>query len=208
MVTLTLDERDMAILDQLQRGPHTVPALAQATQCSTTYLRTRLPALADNELVARRDDDEYELTDDGRRALEGTAAGEMDDRLDTPPVVEEHLEAMDLRADRAAAVRSAVAVLTTRGEATTAALVDACYSEHPAGYESGEAWWQECVGEALRALPAITATQSAGESDAGGENDGTVRDDTQTADARGQSRDAGLVWRYDPTAAPGATENS
>lgn len=156
MVTVTLDDRDREILDRLGRGAADVETLAASAPADPAYLRERLPELADNGLV-RRVDDGYAITDSGERAMAGSPTGRMDDRIDTPPAVEDAIESFDLRADREDAVRSAFAVLAYWGSATESEIVDAVYSEAPAGFDSRESWWAECVRDPLARLPRVDA---------------------------------------------------
>lgn len=154
-VNITLDARDEAVLRRLRRGDATVGALADATSCPPGNLRARLPDLADNGLVRHVGDDQYAITDSGRRAIAETPAGAMNDRIDTPDAVESRLRSFDLRADREAAVRGAFAFLRYWGEALPAEILDAVYSETPAGYPTAEAWWADLVADHLAALPFV-----------------------------------------------------
>jgi DNA-binding Lrp family transcriptional regulator len=155
MADNTLDERDRAILERLHRGAAGVDALAGPANASAETLGERLPALADNGLVERVGDGEYALTDDGARVVAASPAGAMDNRIDTPDDVEAALAAYDLRPDREGAVRDAFAFLHYWGEATKAEIVDAVFSENPAEYDDGAAWWSGLVRDHLAALPAV-----------------------------------------------------
>lgn len=159
-VNITLDARDEAVLRRLRRGDAAVGTLADATSCAPGYLRDRLHDLADNGLVRRVADDRYTITDSGRRAVSGTPAGAMDHRIDTPDAVESRLRSFDLRADREAAVRGAFAFLRYWGEALPAEILDAVYSETPAGYPTAEAWWADLVADHLAALPFVDPGES------------------------------------------------
>lgn len=159
MGTITLDEQDEAVLERLRQGDADVEALAESVNADVEYLDDRLPELADNGLVERVDD-AYALTDDGARALEATPIGAKDDRIDTPPAVEERIEAFDLRPDREDALRNAFSFLHYWGEASGTEVIDGVYSENPAGFESEREWWTECVRDRLAELPTIEAPGS------------------------------------------------
>ena len=162
MVTITLDERDSAILEVLSRGEADVESLADSASCPPEYLRNRLPELADNGLV-QRVDDRYTVTANGKRAIAGSPAGTMDDRIDTPAAVDREIQSFDLRPDREEAIRNAFAFLHYWGEAVASEIVDAVYSENPAGFESSEEWWTELVREHLADLPLVEPPESTGE---------------------------------------------
>lgn len=158
MGNITLDDRDRAVLERLCQGDADVETLAAAASCGAADLRERLPELADNGLVEQTDGG-YAVTDSGRRAILASPAGTRDNRIDTPPDVEERIESLDLRTDGEAAVRTAFTFLQYWGEAFGGEIVDAVYSENPAGFESREAWW-EWVREHLEALPSVEPPRS------------------------------------------------
>lgn len=160
MVTITLDDRDEAILEHLRREDADIEALADSVNCSRTYLEKRLPDLADNGLVLRVRGDVYTITANGKRTIAAAPAGTMDDRIDTPPDVEQRIESFDLRPDREEAVRNAFAFLHYWGAATEGEIIDGVYSENPAGFESSEEWWTECVRDRLADLPLVEASSS------------------------------------------------
>ncbi|MFC7214025.1 hypothetical protein ACFQO4_08015 [Saliphagus sp. GCM10025334] len=173
MPSNTLDDRDRTILEALEDGPAGIEALSDRLDTGPDGVADSLEHLADNGLVSRGDD-RYELTDNGRRVLEATPVGGRDYRIDTPDEVERVLESRDLRPDEASAVRAAFSFLRYWGEATAAEVIDATYSEVPAGYESAERWWSECVHDSLEALPTV---------------------------ARSGDEDLGERWRYEGTPA-------
>ncbi|WP_226022022.1 hypothetical protein [Halomicrobium salinisoli] len=156
---VTLDDRDTATLWRLRRGDADVATLAETVRCDPESLRDRLSELADNGLVAAVDGG-YRITSDGERVLAASGTGADDDRIDTPPDVEQRIESFDLRADREAAVRSAFAVLHYWGDATRGEIVDAVYSEDPAGYETRDEWWGEGIRGCLSDLPTVDAPDS------------------------------------------------
>ena len=160
-MAITLDERDRATLETLRARDAAVASLADGANCTPEYLENRLPELEDNGLVERIEDDVYALTANGERVLAATPAGTRDDRIDTPPDVERAIESFDLGPDREAAVRNAFAFLHYWGEATDAELVDAVYSEDPAGFESSDEWWRELVREHLEELPSVEPPRAA-----------------------------------------------
>lgn len=163
MGNVTLDDRDRVVLQRLREGAADVDSLAESVSVDQGYLRDRLPELADNGLVRRASGDGYALTDDGSRVLESTATGERDERVDTPPAVEGRILAFDLPPDREAAVRNAFTFLRYWGEASAGEIVDAGYSESPAGFDDWRAWWTECVRDRLAELPSVEPPHSAGE---------------------------------------------
>jgi predicted transcriptional regulator len=157
---ITLDERDRATLERLRRGEATIESLTDSVDCSVEYLESRLPELADNGLVERGAGEEYALTANGERVLAATPAGTRDDRIDTPPEVEAAIASFDLRPDREEAVRNAFAFLHYWGEASESEVVDAVYSENPAGFESSDGWWTEIRGY-LEDLPSVEPPRAA-----------------------------------------------
>ena len=56
-------------------------------------------------------------------------------------MVERSIDEFSLPPDAEQAVRKTVSFLQYWGEATTAELVDGCYSESPAGYDTADRWW-------------------------------------------------------------------
>lgn len=70
--------------------------------------------------------------------------------LDVPGVSE---MMQDWRRD---AIRNAWEYLAEHGAATDAAIIDAVYGAHSAGYDDRQQWW-ECVRPRLRTLPGVTA---------------------------------------------------
>lgn len=162
MVTITLDDRDRAILERLRRDDADVASLAERMPCKPPSLRTRLLEFADNGLV-RRDDGVYILTANGKRVLAGSPAGTMDNRIDTPTAVEQRIQSFDLRPDREQAVRNAFAFIHYWGEAVTSEIIDGVYSENPAGFESSEEWWTDCVRDHLEDLPSVEPPCSTGQ---------------------------------------------
>lgn len=163
MVTITLDDHDRAILSRLYQGNADVASLAESVDCDEGYLRERLPELADNGLVLRVHSDVYRITANGKRTIAASPEGTMDNRIDTPPDVERAIESFTLRPDREEAVRNAFAFLHYWGEATEGEIIDAVYSENPAGFESRQEWWAEGVRDRLADLPFVQSGSSAGE---------------------------------------------
>lgn len=191
MVDVTLDDRDSEILGRLCRGDADVESLAADASLDPEYLRDRLPELADNGLVRRVDGDVYAVTDSGRRAVAGSPAGTLDDRIDTPPEVEAAIEPFDLRPDREEAVRNAFAFLGYWGDATAMEIVDGVYSENPAGFTSPTGWWTELVRERLADLPLVDPP-----------------DDRGPPDDPGTAGSTGEPWRYAGTpGVEGSTED-
>ena len=162
-MAITLDERDKAALERLRRGDADVASLADSADCRPEYLRERLPELADNGLVERVDEDVYSLTANGARVLAATPAGTQDNRIDTPPEVERKIESFGLPPDGEEAVRNAFAFLHYWGEATESEIIDAVYSEDPAGFESSDEWWSGFVRGHLEDLPSVEPPRAAEE---------------------------------------------
>jgi len=151
---MELTDRDTRILAALGADPRRAGPLAARLGVPQSALRERLAGLAENGLVYDLGDGRYQRTGSGRRVL-GTTAGTHDERLDTTPAVEQVLASFDLGPDATEAVRSAFAFLRYWGRATTDEIVDAVYSERPAGYGTADAWWTGCVCDPLAALPGV-----------------------------------------------------
>lgn len=160
---MKLDDGDRAVLSRLGSVPRSIPPLAEELGTTTSALSQRLDALADNGLVYRLDDGRVQRTESGRRVLR-TKGGTADERIDTSPAVERTLKAFTLTPEEAEAVRGSFVFLRYWGSATADEIIDAVYSEDPAGYETGDAWWSECVREPLAALPKVVQPARPGES--------------------------------------------
>lgn len=152
---MKLEERDERALALLGTERRTVSELAAGLDVPPEELADRLADLADNGLVVDLGDGRYERTESGRRVLLTSAAGPLDERIDSSPEVDRAVEAFDLRADEVDAVRHAFSFLRYWGRATDAEIADAVYSEAPAGRESPGEWWAELVREPLGALPGV-----------------------------------------------------
>lgn len=150
----TLDDLGRATLESIAGRRVALETLAAEREASRDDLEARLAQLVDNGLI-REVDGRYEATENGERLLRATPVGARDDRIDTPETVERAIEGFDCRPDEASALRGAFSFLRYWGEATTAEVVDATYSEWPAGYESADRWWCECVRDRLEALPGV-----------------------------------------------------
>lgn len=158
-MTNTLDERDRTVLEALFRERADESALAERLDGDPDALAERLAALAGNGLIERAAGGAYTLSDSGRRILLASPTGALDDRIDTPSADEEAIESWDLRADRADAVRAALAFLRYWGEATESEIVDAVYSEYPAGHASAADWWDD-LRDRLAALPSVASPEA------------------------------------------------
>lgn len=158
MANNTLDERDRAILERLHGGPADAESLVDTANASAEDIRDRLSRLADNGLVERVEGG-FALTDDGERVVAASPAGVRDNRIDTPDAVEAAIESLDLRPDRADAVRDAFAFLHYWGEASERELVDGVHTENPADFDDSEAWWA-FVAERLAELPSVEPPDS------------------------------------------------
>ncbi|MFC6719509.1 hypothetical protein ACFQGT_14030 [Natrialbaceae archaeon GCM10025810] len=196
MSSNTLDERGRAVLEAVAAEDRVaLERLETAVDASRGELDDRLAQLVDNALVREvevgEDDGNagdgegsiaYELTENGVRVLNATPIGVRDHRIDTPVEVERAVEGFSLRPDEEEAVRNAFAFLRYWGDATTAEIVDAAYSEESAGYETGDRWWDECVSDRLEALPGVRVDSS---------------------DSNGAESSSGSIpelWRYEGTA--------
>lgn len=164
MGTITLDDRDEALLRALQDATQVPEALADHVGADSGYVQDRLIDLADNGLVESVENGGYRLLANGQRVLASSPSGTQDNPIDTPDDVEERIQSFDLRPDRAAAVHNVFAYLHYWGSATERDIVDAVYSETSAGFESVDEWWDDCVGTHLRALPRVDAPASSDES--------------------------------------------
>lgn len=145
----------MAVLELLDAGPRPAADLAEALGAQPEPLGDRLADMADNDLVAEREDGRFERTPSGRRALRASADGTVDDRVDTSEEVERAIDTLGLERGEADAVRGAFALVKYWGGVTGDEIVDAVYSEVHAGYDSQDAWWTDCVGDALAELPDV-----------------------------------------------------
>ena len=156
MSSNTLDALGRAILETLAEENVTFGTLEATFDTSRETLEAHLEQLIDNALIREVNSEEYELTDNGRRLLRATPIGARDNRIDTPPPVEQSIQELSLAPDEVQAVRTAFSFLAYWGNATMAELVDGCYSESPAGYETPEQWWVSLLEDSLRELPLVT----------------------------------------------------
>lgn len=164
MSSNTLGERERAVLEAIGENRVDAGTLEAELDVARGELEESLSQLVENALV-HEDGGEYQLTENGERLLDATPTGGRDDRIDTPEPVERAIEGFDLGPDEAAAVRGAFSFLRYWGEATTAEIVDATYSEQPAGYGTASEWWDDCVAERLAALPDVEAPSDGDASD-------------------------------------------
>ncbi|MCU4926019.1 hypothetical protein OB905_08475 [Halobacteria archaeon AArc-dxtr1] len=158
MSSNTLDELGRTILEVIAAGRVTVDEVASTANASRDAIDERLAQLADNALIRAVDDSggqAYEITENGERVLAATPIGARDDRIDIPDDVERAIEKLSLRPDEAAAIRGAFSFLRYWGEATSAEVIDAIYTEVPAGYGSADRWWDDGIRDRLAALPRV-----------------------------------------------------
>lgn len=153
---MKLDTADRAILNALGAEARTAEGLAADLDVRRDDVDERLADLADNGLVADAGDGRVRRTDSGRRVV-ATSAGARDNQIDTTPEIEGVLSMFGLGPDEAEAVRGAFAFLRYWGRATADELIDAIYSEDPADYGTGDAWWSDLVRDPLAALPGVVA---------------------------------------------------
>lgn len=159
---MKLEERDKRILALIGTEPRSVSTLAVNLDISTDELSERLAALADNGLVNDLGDGQYERTESGRRVLI-TSTPDIDERIDTPAEIEQAIGECDLRTDEADAVRHVFAFLQYWGRVTETEILDAVYSEAPAGRDTPQQWWDEVVREPLASLPGVEQPSDEGE---------------------------------------------
>lgn len=159
---MKLGERDRRVLALLGTGSRTAAGLAGDLDVPAGELEPRLADMADNGLVYDLGDGRYERTESGRRVLVASATGADDERIDTSPEIERALQGFDLRPDEADAVRHAFALLRYWGRATEEEIVDAAYSEAPAGRGTPAEWWEGVVREPLAAVPGVEPPDDAG----------------------------------------------
>ncbi len=181
MGTMTLTEDDEVLLAELTNGPLTSRELAETIGIEPATIEERLADLLDNGLVTRIDESTYTITHSGVRAVAAPATGEADDRIDIPSSIEQQLASFELQPAEEDAVRAAVAFLQYWGTAHPSEIIDAIYSEHPAGYESAVEWWNACVADILARLPSVEAPERDAESWKYTEPAGI---ETETADGR------------------------
>lgn len=155
MSSNTLEGLGRAVLEALEGRRADAGTLEEEFDASREELDEQLSQLVENALVREVGDGEYELTENGERLLSSTPVGAHDERIDTPEHVERAIEGFDLRPDEERAVRSAFSFLRYWGDAATAEIVDGIYSEEPAGYETANRWWDDCVRDRLAALPDV-----------------------------------------------------
>ncbi|MFC3957087.1 winged helix-turn-helix domain-containing protein [Halovivax cerinus] len=158
----TLDALGRAILEAIESGRAVDGSLESDLDADGPAVADRLAQLVDNGLI--REDAEtgrgggttgYEVTENGLRLLDSRPVAPRANRVDTPATVDRTIADFDLRPDEDAAVRNAFWFLRFWGDATSAEIVDAAYSEEPAGYETADRWWDDCVRDRLAALPDV-----------------------------------------------------
>lgn len=159
---MKLDDRDKRILALLGTQRHPVSDLTGGLDTPPEQLRERLVELADNGLVYECGDGQYERTESGRRVLLTSAGVAVDERIDTTPEIEQAIDEFALRADEADAVRHVFALLRYWGSVTEEEIIDAIYSEAPAGRETPHEWW-ELVRDPLASLPGVELPSDAEE---------------------------------------------
>lgn len=152
---MKLDERDERVLALLGTRPRSLPEVAADLDVPADRLADRLADLAEKGLVYDLGGGRYERTESGRRVLVTSSPHALDERIDTTPEIERAIEEFALGPDEADAVRHAFAFLRYWGRATGEEIVDAIYTEAPAGRETPEAWWRELVRDPLAALPGV-----------------------------------------------------
>lgn len=199
MSSNTLDALGRAILETLDEGPTSIDTMEATFDTARETLESHLQQLIDNALVREAPDGTYELTDNGRRLLRATPTGEYVDRTDIPPPVERAIASFSLPPDEEQAVRTAFSFLAYWGDATTAELVDGCYSESPAGYETPEEWWAHCIENRLEDLPLVDAPELDSSDDDSVESEPPDSSSPRSTTASDSSAVIPLVWTYERT---------
>lgn len=157
---MKLDADDRTVLELLGPEPRSVGALAADLDASTDFdgstdeLDHHLHDLAEDGLVYDLGDGHFQRTDSGRRIVR-RSAGATNYSIDGSPGLERAIASFHLAPDEADAVRGAFAFLRYWGRATADELIDAIFSEAPARYPTGDAWWTCCVREPLAAIPDV-----------------------------------------------------
>lgn len=148
---------------------------AEGDRSAEAFERT-LSDLADDGLVAPADEG-YELTPSGRRVLQTDAGVGDESRPDVPPEIAREIASFGLAPDAEDAVFRALAFLRNWGSATANEIIDAAYSEAAAGYDRGEAWWDELVRDRLAELPGVVPPADEGDGGDAAEDGDEDRDD-------------------------------
>jgi hypothetical protein len=103
--------------------------------------------------------DEVWMFTDPRSAVESTANGRRMLDSDTeyiPPTSAKHtIEKLTDDDGRQEAVLAAVEHIRQQGEMSVADIKETVYDSHPAGYESPDDWWEQCVRDILEEVPSI-----------------------------------------------------
>ena len=155
MGTITLSDEDEALLKQIRSGRNTVNNIASATGYDSAALAQRLDRMAENDLVRDIGQEAYDLTESGQRVLNTSDNKKTGEGIDTSDAVERDLAAFGLPIEREESVRRAFTFVRSSEEATSTEIKDAVYDERPAGYESADEWWEQCVRGHLADLPHI-----------------------------------------------------
>jgi len=165
-------DRDAVAGTFVDAAPRTLPEVVAETGLERERARDALDALvADDDLAEKTMETEaaslrawyLPATAHVERLASGSpdadrteAVADAIAELDVPGVSE---MMQDWRRD---AIRSAWEYLVEQGAATDAAIVDAVYPAHGAGYDDRERWW-DCVRPRLRALPGVDAPADGGD---------------------------------------------
>lgn len=130
---------------------------ASAEEWWDQCVRTPLAALPYIEQPSS--DDEVWTFTGPRSAAESTADGRHmldSDAEHTPPTSAKHtIEKLTDNNARRDAVLGAIERIRQQGEMSEADIKETVYDSHPAGYESPDEWWEQCVRDILEEVPGI-----------------------------------------------------
>lgn len=158
-------ERDAVANAFVDAAPRTVAEVVETTGLDRDTVERRLEELVDDGELASKtlQTDAAELRvwyQPATAHVERLASGSPDD--DRADAVDDAIEDLDvpgvsdmMQSWRRDAIRGAWEYLVEHGAATDAAVIDAVYPGHSAGYDDRDAWW-ECVRPRLATLPGIT----------------------------------------------------
>lgn len=158
-------ERDVVASAFVDAAPRTLPELVEETGVEREAVERALAALVDDGALAAKtlktgaatlrvwylpaSAHVERLAPGAPDADRAEAVAETIESIDVPGVSE---MMQDWRRD---AIRGAWEYLVEHGAATDAAVVDAVYPGHSAGYDDRDAWW-DCVRPRLASLPGVT----------------------------------------------------
>jgi|GEM_PF-607855 hypothetical protein len=158
-------ERDAVANAFVDAAPRTIAEIAEATGLNHDTTERRLEELVDDGELASKTLQTSGATvrvwyQPATAHVERLASGSPDD--DRTDALDDAIEDLDvpgvsdmMQNWRRDAIRGAWEYLVEHGAATDAAVIDAVYPGHSAGYDDRDAWW-ECVRPRLTTLPGVT----------------------------------------------------